>query len=266
VSLFSSRLPPSPHHIPILTRPLSSGGRAEFKWEDVKNDTQRENYLGHSLMAPVGRWQKGKDLNWYAKGDQSADAQTEAEKRKEEIRKIKEAEEDARLVALGLPPRNANANLIPIGEGSKMEEVKAEAPVEDKGKERERRKKRHHRSRDREERKHRHRRHRSESRDGHRHRRHRHRRHRSESRDGDRQRRRRSRSRDRDAEKRRDRSRSPVKRRDEGDRPQIYGGRDRVRSPFKDERRSKLEDSRSPVGRRHHRSRSRSPYHDRRRD
>jgi Multiple myeloma tumor-associated len=27
------------------------GGRADFKWEDVKQDTQRENYLGHSLMA-----------------------------------------------------------------------------------------------------------------------------------------------------------------------------------------------------------------------
>jgi hypothetical protein len=29
----------------------TSGGRADFKWEDVKQDAQRENYLGHSLMA-----------------------------------------------------------------------------------------------------------------------------------------------------------------------------------------------------------------------
>ena len=29
----------------------SRGGRAEFKWEDVKTDQHRENYLGHSLMA-----------------------------------------------------------------------------------------------------------------------------------------------------------------------------------------------------------------------
>lgn len=29
----------------------SRGGRAEFKWEDVKDDKDRENYLGHSLMA-----------------------------------------------------------------------------------------------------------------------------------------------------------------------------------------------------------------------
>jgi hypothetical protein len=35
---------------------------AEFNWDDVKGDKHRENYLGHSLKAPVGRWQKGKNL------------------------------------------------------------------------------------------------------------------------------------------------------------------------------------------------------------
>jgi hypothetical protein len=29
----------------------SRGGRGDFKWDDVKNDSQRQNYLGHSLMA-----------------------------------------------------------------------------------------------------------------------------------------------------------------------------------------------------------------------
>ena len=29
----------------------SRGGRGDFKWEDVKDDQHRENYLGHSLMA-----------------------------------------------------------------------------------------------------------------------------------------------------------------------------------------------------------------------
>lgn len=32
---------------------------AEFSWDEVKADKHRENYLGHSVKAPVGRWQKG---------------------------------------------------------------------------------------------------------------------------------------------------------------------------------------------------------------
>jgi hypothetical protein len=31
----------------------------EFQWESVKTDKHRENYLGHSVKAPAGRWQKG---------------------------------------------------------------------------------------------------------------------------------------------------------------------------------------------------------------
>ncbi|KAL8734575.1 MAG: hypothetical protein Q9166_001475 [cf. Caloplaca sp. 2 TL-2023] len=81
----------------------SRGGRDAFKWEDVKDDQHRENYLGHSLMAPVGRWQKNKDLSWYAKGDSSKAATDAANARAEEIRRIKEAEQDALSEALGYP-------------------------------------------------------------------------------------------------------------------------------------------------------------------
>lgn len=68
-------------------------------------------------MAPVGRWQKNKDLSWYAKSDASPAALAAAEQRKEEIRMIKEAEESALSEALGYGPtvRN-NANETPIGQ------------------------------------------------------------------------------------------------------------------------------------------------------
>lgn len=61
-------------------------------------DKDREYYLGHSLQAPVGRWQNGKDLTWYNKDRNDSDA-AERE-RQEELRKVKEAEEDALAQAL----------------------------------------------------------------------------------------------------------------------------------------------------------------------
>ncbi|KAG0648608.1 Multiple myeloma tumor-associated [Hyphodiscus hymeniophilus] len=123
-------------------RKSGSRGGVNFSWDEVSTSQHRENYLGHSLMAPVGRWQKGRDLNWYAKGDDQAgvEGETAAEKkvreRKEEIRRIKEAEEDALARALGLPVAERNqtgANAVSVGEMNRvMKEVEDgnEAPGE----------------------------------------------------------------------------------------------------------------------------------------
>ncbi|XP_028988229.1 multiple myeloma tumor-associated protein 2 [Betta splendens] len=72
------------------------GGQDQFNWDDVKVDKHRENYLGNSLMAPVGRWQKGKDLTWYAK-NKGRDALS----KEEELAAVKAAEHDAMMAALG---------------------------------------------------------------------------------------------------------------------------------------------------------------------
>lgn len=173
------------------------------------------------ISLAVGRWQKGRDLNWYSKG---ADSKSEAESRAEEIRQIKQAEETARRAALGLTPID-NANMVPLGsrEGEKSArqegpEVEAERNIE-----RTHHKRRRHRSRDNEDR-------RSHS-------------HRETHRDRDR---RRSRSRERDYRKRHDRSRSrdrrEVRRNDDKFRKgrenrDILRSRSRSRGPYKNRRR-----------------------------
>ncbi|OAX76848.1 hypothetical protein ACJ72_08859, partial [Emergomyces africanus] len=119
----------------------SRGGRDSFKWSDVKSSTHRENYLGHSLMAPVGRWQQNRDLSWYAKGDQDQKDSPEevAAKRRmereEEIKRVKEAEQEALARALGLPvaPKSSNnANMTPLG-GKETERAIRESVASEEG-------------------------------------------------------------------------------------------------------------------------------------
>ncbi|KAK9651546.1 hypothetical protein V6Z96_004706 [Aspergillus fumigatus] len=94
----------------------SRGGRGEFKWSDVKDSAHRENYLGHSLMAPVGRWQQGRDLQWYTKGETTAEEQ--ARRDREELQRVKQAEEEAMARALGLPLPVSKASRVGVQEGT----------------------------------------------------------------------------------------------------------------------------------------------------
>ena len=43
----------------MMCRGGTRGGKDQFNWESVKADKDREFYLGHSVKATTGRWQKG---------------------------------------------------------------------------------------------------------------------------------------------------------------------------------------------------------------
>jgi len=111
------------------------GGQAEFKWTDVSADKDREHYLGHSINAPTGRWQKNKDIHWYNRDGK----QTESE-RQAEIRRIKEAEEEAISIALGFAPAKKGVD-VSVGEGEVSGNQLSPSPADEaKQKEKEERK------------------------------------------------------------------------------------------------------------------------------
>lgn len=218
-------------------RKQGSRGGVNFSWEEVATSPHRENYLGHSIKAPVGRWAQGRDLTWYAKADtkttdlNETEDERKARERREEIRRIKEAEEDAIAKALGLPVKERNttgANAIEVPERQapdpKDDEMakaarflRREGGDKDEQKDRTERK---HRESDR-----------------------RHRRHRSRSRDRDPERKH-HRDRSGDRHNRRDRSRER-RHRDDGDRDVARrGSRGREEDGYRRERRSRPEGER----------------------
>lgn len=79
------------------------GGRDQFDWNQVKTSQDREYYLGHSVKALTGRWQKNKDVYWYSK-DKAGGAEAE-EIRRREVDAVKQREEEMMMEALGLKPK-----------------------------------------------------------------------------------------------------------------------------------------------------------------
>ncbi|EPQ32087.1 uncharacterized protein PFL1_00285 [Pseudozyma flocculosa PF-1] len=93
------------------SRPGARGGAGNFSWEDVKNDKDREFYLGNSVNAPQGRWQAGRDIHWYNK-DKASDKD---EERREELRRVKKMEEEALYAKLGIAPPAATLGEPAVG-------------------------------------------------------------------------------------------------------------------------------------------------------
>ncbi|EAU85657.2 hypothetical protein CC1G_10929 [Coprinopsis cinerea okayama7 len=109
------------------------GGQAEFKWSDVSADKDRENYLGHSINAPTGRWQKNKDIHWYNREKQ----QTEDE-RQAEIQKVKQLEAEAIAAALGFQPTTKPGEGASAATGANATAGPTAAPAKDEKTEEER--------------------------------------------------------------------------------------------------------------------------------
>ncbi|EOD19414.1 hypothetical protein EMIHUDRAFT_242852 [Emiliania huxleyi CCMP1516] len=77
-----------------------SRGRDQFDWDQVREDKHRENYIGHAVLAPKGRWQNGKDLSWYARARKD---ESLANLREERAR-AREMEDDMMRARLGMAP------------------------------------------------------------------------------------------------------------------------------------------------------------------
>ncbi|KAL3158213.1 hypothetical protein ABBQ38_010468 [Trebouxia sp. C0009 RCD-2024] len=105
------------------------GGKDQFNWDSVKSDKDREFYLGHSVKATTGRWQKGKDVFWYTREKQ----EEEAAKARLEMQAIKQREEDLMNEALGLKPKTLKQSAKPKLDSQDMAKLLGRTESEEQG-------------------------------------------------------------------------------------------------------------------------------------
>ncbi|GFR51161.1 hypothetical protein Agub_g13517, partial [Astrephomene gubernaculifera] len=108
-------------------RPGARGGRDQFSWDNVKADKDREYYLGHSVKALAGRWQKGRDVYWYTREKSGQDTL------QDEIQAVKQREEELMLEALGLKPKSAAVKPAPQLDKHELDELIRGKPQEEGG-------------------------------------------------------------------------------------------------------------------------------------
>uniref|UniRef100_A0A7S3VK53 Multiple myeloma tumor-associated protein 2-like N-terminal domain-containing protein n=1 Tax=Dunaliella tertiolecta TaxID=3047 RepID=A0A7S3VK53_DUNTE len=114
------------HNGPI--RPGARGGRGEFSWDKVRGDQDASYYIGHSVKALSGRWQKGKDVYWYTREKSGQAVSVE-----EERRAVKQREEELMLEALGLKPKSLPTEHKPMDQKELDAIIKKNAPEKEEG-------------------------------------------------------------------------------------------------------------------------------------
>lgn len=79
------------------------GGHDRFDWKDVKDDRQKERYLGNSIKVPYSKYNYGKDFFWYEKNsDIHVNKEDIVKKQSEEIENVKRLEQQLMEQALGI--------------------------------------------------------------------------------------------------------------------------------------------------------------------
>lgn len=76
----------------------------------MREDRHRENYLGHSVAAPKGRWQQNRDIHWY---NRESTHGLDAKQRKQELADVKRAEQEAMETLLYVTADATDAVVVP---------------------------------------------------------------------------------------------------------------------------------------------------------